>query len=135
MITYKDIRACLAPHYELTDDAETGLRLLVKFADSGRLQGISVTEVDRNDGTKLLQLSTPVVPLARVDPRQCLEWNVFSTAGGLGTIEIEGEPYIVLVESLFYDGLDLSQLRYVIDSFAEVADQLEERILDGEDLY
>lgn len=135
MITYKDIRAVLAPKYQLTDDEDLFLRLMVKFEGSGRQQGVSVLEVDRKDGTKMLQLNTPVVPLDKVGPRQCLEWNLFSTVGGLAVTEIDGEPYVVLVDNLFYDGLDLSHLDYIVETFAKAADRLEENVLDGGDWY
>lgn len=134
MVTYKDVRARLAPHYHFTDDEDLMLRLLVQFED-GRQQGVSVVEVDRNDGTRMLQLNTPVVPLERVGARQCLEWNLFSTVGGLALTQIEGEDYVVLVDNLFYDGLDLSRIGYIIETFARTADQLEDRVLDGDDWY
>ena len=43
--------------------------------------------------------------------------------------------YVVLVENLFYDGLDLSRLGYIVETFARTADQLEGRVLDGEDWF
>ena len=90
MITYKDIRARLAPDYQFTDDEDLSLRLMVRF-DDGRQQGVSALEVDRNDGTRMLQLNTPVVPLDKVGARQCLEWNLFSTVGGLALTQIDDE--------------------------------------------
>ena len=40
-----------------------------------------------------------------------------------------------LIENLFYDGLDLARLGYVVETFARIADQLEERVHDGGDWY
>lgn len=134
MVTYKDIRARLAPKYRFTDDEDRSLRLIVAF-DDDRVQGVNVIEIDRNDGTKMLQLNTPVVPLDKVGARQCLEWNLFSSVGGLAVTQIEEQDYAVLVDCLFYDGLDLDRLDYIVETFARTADQLEERVLGGEDWY
>lgn len=134
MVTYKDIRARLAPKYRFTDDEDSSLRLIVAF-DDDRVQGVNVIDIDRNDGTRMLQLNTPVVPLDKVGARQCLEWNLFSSVGGLAVTQIEDEDYVVLVDCLFYDGLDLDRLDYIVETFARTADQLEERVLGGEDWY
>lgn len=134
MVTYKDIRARLAGKYRFTDDEDSSLRLVVAF-DDDRVQGVNVIEIDRNDGTKMLQLNTPVVPLDKVGARQCLEWNLFSSVGGLAVTQIEEQDYVVLVDCLFYDGLDLDRLDYIVETFARTADQLEERVLGGEDWY
>jgi len=134
MISYQDVRDRLAPIYHFTDDENLALRLMVSFED-GRQQGVSVLEVDRKDGIKMLQLNTPVVPLDKVGARQCLEWNLFSSVGGLALTQIDGEDYVVLVENLFYDGLELDRLEYIVETFARTADQLEARVLDGADWY
>jgi len=134
MVTYRDIRSQLAPTFRFTDDEECSLRLMVKLPD-GRQQGVGVLEVERKDGTKLLALNTPVAPLANMAPVSCLKWNVFSTVGALAVTEIEGEPYVVLTDSIPYSLLDLDQLDGIVTVFAKVADELEAKMTDGQDWY
>ena len=134
MVTYRDIRSRLAPTFRFTDDEEYNLRLMVELS-AGRQQGVGVLEVDREDGTKLMALNTPVAPLANIAPVSCLKWNLFSTVGALAVTDIEGEPYVVLTDSIPYSLVDLDRLEEVVTVFAKVADDLEAKMTDGQDWY
>jgi len=134
MVTYREIRARLAPHFQLTADEDLFLRLTVKLP-AGRKQSIGVLETDRNDGTQLLALNTPVAPLARMEAEKCLEWNAMSTVGALALHQIEGEPYVTLVDTIPYAMVNLDEIKPMIEIFAFVADNMEKKVLGGIDWY
>lgn len=100
-----------------------------------RQQGVGVLETDRNDGTKLLAMNTPVAPLAKMDAEKCLEWNAMSTVGALALHTIEEQPYVTLVDTIPYTMINLDQIKATIEIFAFVADNMEKRVLGGVDWY
>lgn len=135
MPTWNEIRGHLAPRYRFTDDEDRFLRLIVPLRDGERQQGVGLLEVERNDGTRLLSMNTPVAPLSSVDPLACLSFNMMATLGMLALTHIEDEPYIVLAHAILYSMLDVEGLDSVLEKFATTADTLEERLTEGEDLY
>jgi hypothetical protein len=134
MVTYREIRSRLSPHFRITDDEDLFMRLMVRLPND-RQQGVGVLETDRNDGTKLLAMNTPVAPLAKMDAEKCLEWNAMSTVGALALHTIEEQPYVTLVDTIPYTMIDLDQIKATIEIFAFVADNMEKRVLGGVDWY
>lgn len=91
----------------------------------GRQQGIYLAELEDEGGRRYLRISTPIGPLAGIDPRRCLRFNWEQRTGFLAVTDLDGSPYLHLCENRPYDFLDDSELERLIGELGSLGDQLE----------
>ncbi|MCB0328909.1 MAG: hypothetical protein KDD70_04580 [Bdellovibrionales bacterium] len=135
MLEFKTIRGHIVNRYQITDDGDLSLRIILEVGEIGRTQGIALCETERGDGSKYLYLNTPVAEMRRIDPKTCLKINLMQPIGHLALTDIEDTPYVVMCHMMPYNNLTFEDLDYTIHYLAATADRLENGIMDGEDLY
>ena len=99
--------------------------------DNGRHQGMYLTEMDDEDGGKVLRISTPIGPFAGIDGARCLRFNWEQRTGYLAEADLDGSPYLHLCENRPYDYLDERELARLIEELGATGDQLEQ-VVNGE---
>ena len=103
--------------------------------DNDRHQGMYLTEMEDEDGGKILRISTPIGPFAGMDGARCLRFNWEQRTGYLAISDLDGSPYLHLCENRPYELLDIAELDRLIDEIGPLGDRLEKAISAGGDAF
>lgn len=98
-----------------------------------RHQGIYLAELEDETERRYLRISTPIGPLAGIDPGRCLRFNWQQRTGFLAVADLDGAPYLHLCENRPYEFLDDTELQRLIGELGALGDQLEQIISTTED--
>jgi len=129
--TFAEVRDHVLKQHELIIDEPFLLGFECPVGDDGRKQSIFLAELQSSDGKRFLRVETPVVPLEDFDAEKCLRINLMQRVGYLAVGDLEGTAYIKMCENLPYSALEGSELDYVVNHVAPVADRFEE-VLEGD---
>ncbi len=99
----------------------------------GRHQGIYLTELEDEEGHKVLRISTPIGPATGIDPARCLRFNWEQRTGYLAISDLDGSPYLHLCENRPYGMLRGEELDRVILELGQLGDRLELSLSAGGD--
>lgn len=98
-----------------------------------RHQGLYLAELEDENARRCLRLSTPIGPLAGIDPQRCLRFNWEQRTGFLAVTDLDGSPYLHLCENRPYGCFDATELDRLIDELGTLGDRLERLIArDGD---
>lgn len=98
-----------------------------------RTQGLYLAEMEDEDGRRYLRISTPVGPLAGIDPTRCLRFNWQQRTGFLAVEDLDGSAYLHVCENRPYATLDDAELDRLVLELGTLGDQLEQRIVNNTD--
>ena len=98
-----------------------------------RYQGIYLAELEDEAGRRYLRISTPVGPLAGIDPIRCLRFNWQQRMGFLAVADLDGSPYLHLCENRPYAVLEHTELQRVVLELGTLGNELERIIAVGGD--
>ncbi len=101
----------------------------------GRHQGIYLTELEDEDGSKHLRISTPIGPATGIDPARCLRFNWEQRIGYLALSDLDGSPYLHLCENRPYELLTGDEIDRVVRELGLLGDRLELSISAGGDAF
>ena len=103
--------------------------------EDGRHQGVYLAEMEDEEGSKYLRVSTPIGPLTGVDGVRCLRFNWEQRTGFLAVSDLEGSPYLHLCENRPYALLSETELDRLIGELGVLGDRLEQAISSGGDTF
>lgn len=103
--------------------------------EDGRHQGVYLAEMEDEEGSKYLRVSTPIGPFTGVDGARCLRFNWEQRTGYLALSDLEGSPYLHLCENRPYSLLSESELDRLIGELGVLGDRLEQAISSGGDTF
>lgn len=98
-----------------------------------RHQGIYLAELEGEDQLKYLRISTPIGPATGVNATRCLRFNWEQRTGFLAISDLDGSPYLHLIENRPYTLLHGDELDRVIQELGQLGDRLEQAISSGGD--
>ena len=132
MHNFEDIRSHLATRYQLTQNQPFVISLDLKLPQ-GRVQSLFLADIETEDQRRVLGISTPVAPLAKLPAEKCLRFNWAQRVGFLAVDNIDGVPYVHLCENRGYGALSGRELDRVLAELGELADGLESLVSHGAD--
>lgn len=100
-----------------------------------RHQSIFLSELDDDDGRPYLRVTTAIAPTTGMDPRRALTFNWQSVVGYLAIGDLDGVPYLQLVENRPYEGLDGAEVDRLILEIGGLGDRMEKLMSAGGDLF
>lgn len=100
-----------------------------------RHQGIYLAEIDGEDGGKFLRVSTPIGPATGLDAVRCLRFNWEQRTGYLAVSDLDGSPYLHLIENRPYASLQVPELDRIITELGILGDRLEQAVSAGGDAF
>lgn len=103
--------------------------------EDGRHQGVYLAEMEDEEGSKYLRVSTPIGPLTGVDGVRCLRFNWEQRTGFLAVSDLEGSPYLHLCENRPYALLSETELDRLIGELGVLGDRMEQAISSGGDTF
>jgi hypothetical protein len=124
---FEAVRSHIGSHYALRHNDPYLISFDLGLAKD-RCQGIYLAELEGEDGRRYLRISTPVGPLAGIDPCRCLRFNWLQRTGFLAVTDLDGSPYLHLCENRPYEFLDGTELERLIGELGLLGDQLEQVI-------
>ena len=101
----------------------------------GRHQGIYLAEIDDEDGGKFLRVSTPIGAATGVDAARCMRFNWEQRTGYLAISDLDGSPYLHLIENRPYASLQVPELDRIIAELGNLGDRLEQAVSVGGDAF
>ena len=101
----------------------------------GRHQGIYLAEIDDEDGGKFLRVSTPIGPATGVDAARCMRFNWEQRTGYLAISDLDGSPYLHLIENRPYASLQVPELDRIIAELGNLGDRPEQAVSVGGDAF
>jgi len=101
----------------------------------GRHQGIYLAEMEGDDGLKYLRVSTPIGPATGVDATRCMRFNWEQRTGYLAISDLDGSPYLHLIENRPYQLLQANELDRLIKELGQLGDRLEQALSTGGDAF
>ena len=101
----------------------------------GRHQGIYLAEIDDEDGGKFLRVSTPIGHATGVDAARCMRFNWEQRTGYLAISDLDGSPYLHLIENRPYASLQVPELDRIIAELGNLGDRLEQAVSVGGDAF
>lgn len=131
METFAEVREHIMTAHELIIDEPFLLAFDCTVGDAGRKQSIFLAELKAGDGRRFLRVETPVVPLEDFDAEKCLRINLMQRVGYLAVGDLDGTPFIKMCENMPYASLNGTELEYVINNMAPMADRFEQ-VLEGD---
>ncbi len=134
MQSFEKIRSYLGARYTLRTNDPYLISFDLALARD-RHQGVYLTELDDEDGRKLLRISTPVGPFTGMDAMRCLRFNWEQRTGYLAISDLEGSPYLQLCENRPYEVLTEAEIDRVIMELGTLGDRIEQAISTGEDSF
>ncbi len=129
---FEAVRSHIGSQHELRQNDPYLISFDLQLAQ-GHSQGIYLAELEDESGRRYLRISTPIGPLAGVDPGRCLRFNWQQRTGFLAVTDLDGSPYLHLCENRPYEFLDATELQRVVRELGMLGDQLERLIALGED--
>lgn len=132
MHNFEDIRSHLATRHQLTQNQPFVISLDLKLPQ-GRVQSLFLADIETEDQRRVLRISTPVAPLAKLPAEKCLRFNWAQRVGFLAVDDMDGVPYVHLCENRGYSALSGRELDRVLAELGELADGLESLVSRGAD--
>lgn len=123
---FKAVRAYVEKQHQLTHNEPFVIGFDVAIGDSGRLQSVYLSEMDGDDGSKYLRVSSPIASVTHFDPVRCLELNWAQRVGYLAVADLDGDKFLQLCENVPYRRLDEEDIDHVVRRIAPLADDLEQ---------
>lgn len=135
MNTFAEIQAHIAEQFRVVHEEPFMIAVEVPVGRSGRRQDVFVAELKNSDDRRILRLESNIAPLAEHQAEKCLRVNLMLRIGYLAVGDMDGVPFIKLCHNLTYDQIEEPALHYIIEHLAQLADNIEETLTDGEDLF
>ncbi|SFN13534.1 hypothetical protein [Dokdonella immobilis] len=134
MQSFEQIRSHVGNLHNLRTNDPYLISFDLTLAD-GRHQGIYLAEMEGDDGLKHLRISTPIGPATGIDATRCMRFNWEQRTGYLAVSDLDGSPYLHLVENRPYPLLHGDELNRVIRELGQLGDRLEQAISSGGDTF
>ncbi len=132
MQSFEDLRAHLGNHPGIVN-SEPYLIAIDVSLEGGRSQGVFLADLEHEDGTRLLRISSPVAPLDALDALRCLRFNWAQRVGFLAAGELDGRDYLHVCENRRYQALQAEDVDGLLGEIADLADRLESLLNEGRD--
>lgn len=132
MQSFEDLRALVGGNAAIVA-SDPYLIALDIVLSNGRRQGVFLADLEREDGTRLLRISSPVAPLEALDAMRCLRFNWAQRVGFLAAGELDGRDYLHVCENRAYPGLPDEDVDGLLTEIADLADRLESLMAEGRD--
>ena len=100
-----------------------------------RHQSLFLAELDDEEGRPYLRVSTAIAPTTGMDAKRALAFNWQSIVGYLAIGDLDGVPYLQLVENRPYEGLDAAEVDRLILEIGGLGDKMERMMSAGGDLF
>jgi hypothetical protein len=132
--SFEQIRSYAGSHHALRTNDPYLISFDVELADD-RHQGMYLAEMEDEDGSKYLRISTPIGPFAGLDGVRCLRFNWEQRTGYLAISDLDGSPFLHLCENRPYEFLSEEELDRVIEELSSLGDSMEQAISSGGDTF
>lgn len=132
MHSFEDLRAHVGSHDGI-QSSEPYLISIDVALEGGRSQGVFLADLENEDGSRMLRISSPVAPLDALDALRCLRFNWAQRVGFLAAGELDGRDYLHVCENRRYRALDAEELDGLLTEIADLADRLESLLTEGRD--
>lgn len=120
--------------YNATMQDEEVICIELSLEKGTRHQSIFLSELDDDDGRPYLRVSTAIAPTTGMDPKRALAFNWQSVVGYLAIGDLDGVPYLQLIENRPYDGLDAAEVDRLVLEIGGLGDRMERMMSAGGDL-
>lgn len=134
MQSFEQIRSHVSNLHSLRTNDPYLISFDVTLADA-RHQGVYLAEMEGEDGLKYLRVSTPIGPATGIDATRCMRFNWEQRTGYLAISDLDGSPYLHLIENRPYSLLQGDELNRLIKELGQLGDRLEQAISSGGDLF
>lgn len=135
MQNFEQIRSHLtAGDFRITMQEPFVLCVELSLDQGRRHQAIFLSELEDDDGRQYLRVSTVIAPITGIDCRRALAYNWESRVGYLSIGELDGVPYLQLVENRPYDALVPAEVDRLVLEIGGQGDELERALSAGGDL-
>lgn len=132
MQSFEQIRSHVSNQHSLLTNDPYQISFDLSLPDN-RNQGIYLAEMEGEDDLKFLRISTPIGPATGIDSTRCLRFNWEQRTGFLAISDLDGSPYLHLIENRPYTLLQGDELDRVIKEIGQLGDRLEQAISNGGD--
>ena len=120
--------------YNPTVQEEDVICIELSLEKGTRHQSIFLAELDDDDGRPYLRVSTAIAPTTGMDPKRALAFNWQSVVGYLAIGDLDGVPYLQLIENRPYDGLEAAEVDRLVLEIGGLGDRMEKMMSAGGDL-
>lgn len=120
--------------YHATLNDEDVICIELSLEKGTRHQSIFLSELEDDDGRAFLRVSTAIAPTIGMDARRALTFNWQSVVGYLAIGDLDGVPYLQLIENRPYDGLEPAEIDRLILEIGGLGDRMERMMSAGGDL-
>lgn len=134
MDTFAELRDHVVECFDVVHDEKFVLGIEVQIG-SRRRQSVFLAELKDSDDRRVLRLETTVGPLARHDPVKVLRVNLILRNGYLAVGDLEGVPFLKLCANLPFRHLTAESLDDHVKRLAQLGDEIEDTLTDGEDYF
>lgn len=135
MQNFEQIRSHLtAGDFRITMQEPFVLCVELSLDQGRRHQAIFLSELEDDDGRQYLRVSTVIAPITGIDCRRALAYNWESRVGYLSIGDLDGVPYLQLVENRPYDALTPAEVDRLVLEIGGQGDELERALSAGGDL-
>lgn len=134
MQTFEQIRSHLLAHYSVISNEPYLVCVRLSLNEGRRHQSIYLSELEHEDGRRIVRVSTVLGPTTGVDLRRAMTFNWESPVGYLAISLLDGVPYLQLCENRPYAGLDAAEIDRLVLEIGGVGDRIEHRLTAGGDL-
>lgn len=126
MQNFEQVRSHVSGNHPLKTNDPYLLSFDIELEDGSRHQGIYLTELENEDGSRYLRISSPVGLLSDSDAERCLRFNWMQRSGYLAVGDVDDEAWLHLCENRPYALLNGAELDRLIADIGPFADQLEQ---------
>ena len=135
MQNFEQIRSHLsASGFHVTMQEPYVVCVELSLENGSRHQAIFLSELQDDDARCYLRVSTAVAPTTGIDCRRALAFNWESRVGYLSVGDLDGVPYLQLVENRPYAGLTPAEVDRLILEIGGMGDRMERALSAGGDL-
>ena len=135
MQNFEQIRSHLAASgFHVTMQEPYVVCVELSLENGSRHQAIFLSELQDDDARCYLRVSTAVAPTTGIDCRRALAFNWESRVGYLSIGDLDGVPYLQLVENRPYTGLTPAEVDRLILEIGGMGDRMERALSAGGDL-
>lgn len=120
--------------YNVTQNEEDVICIELSLEKGTRHQSIFLAELDDDDGRPYLRVSTAIAPTTGMDARRALAFNWQSVVGYLAIGDLDGVPYLQLIENRPYEGLNPAEVDRLVLEIGGLGDRMERMMSAGGDL-
>ena len=120
--------------YNTTVQEGDVIRIELSLEKGTRHQSIFLAELDDDDGRPYLRVSTAIAPTTGMDPKRALAFNWQSVVGYIAIGDLDGVPYLQLIENRPYDGLEAAEVDRLVLEIGGLGDRMEKMMSAGGDL-